>query len=209
MPEYSSNPTSQEAVVESGAIDTASEVERATKRLRDSIIGEEAARESLEALLKKRREEALEAVVKAQHHLELVDAEERKLRQMTTRSGVLHERDIAMGAPNGSHSQSTSYDHSASGHNEITHLQYYLNKRKSRLEQQQGQLSKIQERIESLKRIIQKYDNPNSTPLSEDIDAVKAELKSEEGTRDYLLSQIELNGKESGIFRRFIIAEQD
>ncbi|KIM27103.1 hypothetical protein M408DRAFT_24850 [Serendipita vermifera MAFF 305830] len=165
MSQNSQNAASQETVPQDGAFDIAAEVERASKRLRDIILGEEAARESLEALLKKRREDALDAVITAQRHLELVEAEEKRLRQTLTRSSILHEK---------------------------------------------GELSRIMQRIESLRRVIQKHDNAEAAPsFGDSIGVVKTQLESEERMREYYSTQISVNENESAAFRHFIIAEQD
>jgi hypothetical protein len=68
-------------ITESDQYDIANEVEWACTRLQDAIRDERAARESLESLFKKRREDALNGVKKAERHLEFVDEEEERLRK--------------------------------------------------------------------------------------------------------------------------------
>lgn len=198
------NTASHPTVPQDGPLDVAAEVERASKQLRDIILGEEAARESLEVLLKKRRQDALSAVIIAQRHLELVEAEEKRLRQSLTRSSVLHEKDVTVGITSGSHSPHLSREH-----NEVSHLQKYLDSRKWRLEKGRKHVDETQRSIDSLKRLIEKHDNAESTSLTESVKVIKEELRSEERMVVHYLAQVEVNEKELSAFRDLIIAEQD
>jgi hypothetical protein len=68
-------------ITESDQFDIADEFEQACTRLQDAIKNEKAARESLESLFRKRRQDALDEVKKAERHLEFVDEEEERLRK--------------------------------------------------------------------------------------------------------------------------------
>jgi hypothetical protein len=66
--------------VENDHYDIADEVERACTRLQDAIKEQQLARESMELLFKKLRDDALNEVKKAQRHLQFVKEEEERLR---------------------------------------------------------------------------------------------------------------------------------
>jgi hypothetical protein len=68
--------------VETDHHDIAGEVERACTRLQDAVREQKLARESMELLFKKRRDDALNEVKKAQHHLQFVNEEEERLREI-------------------------------------------------------------------------------------------------------------------------------
>jgi len=75
-------------IVESQQYAIADEVERACTRLQDAIREKRSAQESMEFLFKKRREDALDAVKKAQHHLEFVNEEEDRLRKILSNENL-------------------------------------------------------------------------------------------------------------------------
>ena len=73
-------------------LDIGTKIEWACTRLRATVLDEKAARESLEDLLKRKREDAREAVIKAQNRLILVKEEEKKIRRNLVEQGLLKEQ---------------------------------------------------------------------------------------------------------------------
>jgi hypothetical protein len=76
------------SITERDQYDIANEVEWACTRLQEATRDEEVARESLESLFKKRREDALDGVKKTQKHLEFVNKEEQRLRRTVIKQRV-------------------------------------------------------------------------------------------------------------------------
>jgi hypothetical protein len=93
MPRKSTGSNSETSswISESDQYNIGDEVEWACARVHDIIRNERLARASMESLFKKRREDALEGVRKAQCYLEFVEKEEERLRK-----ALLNESNISM-----------------------------------------------------------------------------------------------------------------